>query len=179
MTAMGSPAPRANSGAAACRRFLATAGGLGRLPLAPGTWGSLGTILLLAPVLGVAGVLPGLLPANGTEAWMLVLGAVLVITVVGIVVGHHAQSDFGVTDPGAFVLDEVAGQLIAVLPLLPGPAAWWELALAFGAFRLFDVTKPPPCRRLESLRGGVGIMADDVAAGIFAAGLLLLVRSLV
>ena len=90
-------------------------------------------------------------------------------------VGNHAVTDFGRKDPGAFVLDEVVGQGLPLLPLLPGPLDPLGLVAAFVLFRVFDIAKPPPCRRLERLPGGLGIMADDVAAGGFAVlGVLIL-----
>jgi phosphatidylglycerophosphatase A len=68
------------------------------------------------------------------------------------------------------VIDEVAGQLIALLPVLPGSdPGWLSIAAAFLLFRFFDVVKPYPARRLESLESGLGIMADDIVAGAYAA----------
>jgi phosphatidylglycerophosphatase A len=82
------------------------------------------------------------------------------------------REDWGEEDPGAFVLDEVVGQGLALLPLLtalPAPLPPLPLAAGFLLFRVLDVIKPPPCRRLESLPGGLGIMADDLMAGAYAA----------
>jgi phosphatidylglycerophosphatase A len=70
------------------------------------------------------------------------------------------------------VLDEVAGQWLALLPLWPGVPSAPGLLGAFALFRLFDILKPWPCRALEALPGGVGIMADDLMAGAYAAGCL-------
>lgn len=120
-------------------------------------------------------------PAVGLAGWeayghgMLAFGAALgVLLVAGCWVGRAARTDYGVEDPGAFVLDEVVGQGIALWPVAMqalhqqrGPP-WWWLALAFVAFRVFDIAKPPPVRQAERLHGGVGIMADDVVAGLFA-----------
>lgn len=171
-------------GGSSVRRLVGTFGGVGFLPGAPGTWGSLATVLLVMALLGTAG-LDGLLGAGligdglrsqlsahedgGQSVVVLVtIALIVVITLVGTAVGQHARADFGKGDPGAFVLDEVAGQLIPLLPLLPGPLDPLGVAVAFGAFRIFDVIKPPPVRQLERLPGGVGIMADDLAAGLFA-----------
>ncbi|MCB9898313.1 MAG: phosphatidylglycerophosphatase A [Planctomycetes bacterium] len=161
------------------RRALGTAGGLGLLPKAPGTWGSLGTVLVAVPLLGLAGGPAGVLPAEAGAARLVVLAACALLFAIGVRVGDRAPTDFGTEDPGAFVLDEVVGQLLALLPALGSPIPWWKYLAAFALFRLFDVTKPPPCRRLESLHGGLGIMADDVAAGVYAALVLLLVARLV
>jgi phosphatidylglycerophosphatase A len=123
-------------------------------------------VLVAAALLGVEGWFPGLVPAPGA---LLVAAVLLGLTVLGVWVGNRAALDWnGVHDPGGFVLDEVVGQLIPLMALLPGPISPLGLALAFGLFRLFDISKPPPCRRLEALPGGVGIMADDVAAGLYA-----------
>ncbi len=105
-------------------------------------------------------------------ARLAVAGVAAVLLALGIAVGNHAAHDWGREDPGSFVLDEVVGQMLALLPVLPGPLSWPRALLAFVLFRIFDVLKPPPCRRLESLPGGLGIMADDVAAGAFAAAVM-------
>lgn len=163
------------------RRWLGTACGPGYLPAAPGTWGSLATVLVVAWLVGVEGWFEGFLaaPAAGGSPLLsqpsLFALATLLIFVFGVALGHKAHIDWGRHDPGAFVVDEVVGQLIPLLPLLAGPLPPFGAALAFVLFRLFDITKPPPCRWLERLPGGVGIMADDVAAGLFAAiGVVLL-----
>lgn len=164
--------PRAAGGAAAFRRLLGAALGAGFLPGAPGTWGSLATLLAAAALLGVQGAglaWDGLLA--GTPGGLALVA--LAVTLLGVLVGQSAAADFGRKDPGAFVLDEVAGQLIALLPLLPGVPSAWGLVAAFALFRLFDIWKPWPCRALEALPGGVGIMADDLLAGAYAAGCLL------
>lgn len=182
------------------RRLVGSAFGLGRLPVAPGTWGSLLPIALAALVFGLDGAavpfgalahdpwIEGLIgpsarwleaakagaasladPAGlATPRALLWLGAALLLLVLGVVLGDRAEQDWGRPDPGAFVLDEVVGQMLALTPLLAGPLPPVHTALAFAAFRFFDVVKPPPCRALERLGRGLGIMADDVAAGIYA-----------
>lgn len=171
------------------RRLLGSFFGAGYLPGAPGTWGSLATVLVVVLLLGVqglgSGVLGhGLLFAGGAEqasrpdtsaTLAVVLTALAVVTLLGVWVGNHAHADWGRGDPGPFVLDEVAGQLIALLPLLPGPLDPLGVGVAFGLFRLLDVTKPPPIGRLERLPKGVGIMADDLAAGLAAMVIVMLV----
>jgi phosphatidylglycerophosphatase A len=153
---------------AAWRRLLGSALGAGFLPVAPGTWGSLATVLAAAALLGVRGAWTGALAGSVLGVLVCALG----VTLLGTLVGQRAEADFGRHDPGAFVLDEVAGQLVALLPLLPGPFPPAGLLGAFLLFRLFDVLKPWPCRALEALPGGVGIMADDLMAGVYAAGCL-------
>jgi phosphatidylglycerophosphatase A len=131
----------------------------------------------MAALHGVAGWWGGLLPASVTLsrtptmalAWAC---ALTFLYIVGVRVGHRAASDWDGEDPGAFVLDEVVGQgiaLVPLFPLLPGPLPLLPMVAAFLLFRIFDVIKPPPCRQFEDLPGGLGIMADDVMAGVYAA----------
>lgn len=154
------------------RRLVGTAFGLGWLPGAPGTWGSLGMVVLAGAVFGIEGWISGLLPADGrwvgAPMWGAALGLLTLAFLLGVLVGRHAVSDYGRDDPGAFVWDEVVGQGLALLPMLPGPLSPLGVAAAFIAFRVFDIAKPPPVRQLERLHGGLGIMADDVAAGLYA-----------
>lgn len=164
------------SAGARTRRLLGSGFGSGLLPVAPGTWGSLVVLVLMATLHGVAGWWGGLLPAEAEPgsrlvplAWAL---AVAATWIVGVRIGHRAAADWGEEDPGAFVLDEFVGQGIALfplLPVLPGPLPPRLALAAFLLFRIFDVLKPPPCRRLEALPGGLGIMADDLMAGVYAA----------
>ena len=167
--------------AAGARRLLGTAFGLGRLP-APGTWASFATVILVLLVFGAHGSHPGALAAAGLEpsAGARIAAAAVaaaVIAALGIAVGMRAEQDFGRKDPGAFVLDEVAGQLIALLPLLGAPLPLKGAGLAFALFRALDIGKPWPLRRLEELPGGVGIMADDLAAGALAAAGIVAARA--
>lgn len=144
------------------RKMSVTALGLGRLPVAPGTWGSAGAA---AVYVGLRYALPG--------PWhVAALGAGVVLCVaLGVRLGPWAESHYGKTDPGAFALDEVAGQWVACAPLLflhPLTAA----AFGFVAFRVFDILKPAPIRRLEHLPAGWGVMLDDLLAGLYAAALV-------
>jgi len=135
------------------KRFLGTAFGLGLLPVAPGTWGTL---------LGVA-LAWGASRVPGTP--FVLVGLAFAITVLGVPLARAAEKEAGRKDPGWFVLDEVAGYLVAVLG---HPLTWPYLLGAFVAFRVFDIWKPPPIRRLEKEGGGIGVMADDLMAGIYA-----------
>jgi phosphatidylglycerophosphatase A len=134
--------------------------GVGRAPRAPGTAGSLATWLL---VVG-AGALFGLGPAAA--------GALFAFGTIVTLVHGDVRSARGHGDPSWVVSDEVAGQALAIAGALPSghPVA---LVVSFLLFRLLDVTKPGPIRRLERLPGGGGVLADDLAAGL-AAGLLVL-----
>lgn len=152
----GGPAPVRGPGDAVAL-FLATGFGSGYSPVAPGTAGTVVAALLVYALSFTA------LPAGPT---LLVLAGLS--TAVSIAVGTRVERLLGRKDPGAFVLDEFAGYFVAALVLSsawPTPA---ELVVAFVLFRLFDVAKPQPCRWLQGLGGGAGIVLDDVAAGLYA-----------
>jgi phosphatidylglycerophosphatase A len=128
----------------------ATVLGVGYAPIAPGTFGS------------AAGLVAWyLLPASGTAQ----LVAIIVVFVLGSWSGTVAEHHFDRPDPGYVVIDEVAGMLVTLFLV---PVGWVGAVVAFFLFRLFDIVKPYPANRLERLPGGVGIMADDVMAGIYA-----------
>ena len=95
--------------------------------------------------------------------------AALAITLLGIHPSTVVERESGTRDPGFVVIDEVAGQMIALIAV---PLDWKYLLASFILFRGFDITKPFPLRRLERLPGGTGIMMDDVGAGIYASALL-------
>ena len=126
--------------------------GSGFAPFAPGTFGSLvgvGLFMLSARYGGVY------------APWILTL----IATVVGFLTAGGAAQRLAAKDPGPVVIDEIAGQCIALLALPGG----WRVALAgFIAFRIFDIAKIPPARQLESLPGATGIMCDDLIAGVYA-----------
>ena len=141
-------------------RLVASVGGIGFLPRAPGTWGSLAAC--------IAGA--GILTLGGQAA---LAGGIVLATVAGLWAIPLAG---GEADPGWVVIDEVAGMWLAMLPLAhPAPLG---LAMAFALFRLLDITKPGPIGRLDRVPGRVGVMGDDLAAGLGAAALLwLLLRT--
>lgn len=152
--------------------------GVGYLPLAPGTWGSLvgvGLYLLLR-FFTLRFIALFSLPYSFVRflPWPIFLAAELVlitlVTLVGIWAASRTEKLSGRKDPGQVVIDEVAGQLIALLPVVPTlDAGWLSIIAAFLLFRLFDIIKPYPARRLENLESGLGIMSDDLAAGAYAA----------
>lgn len=131
----------------------ARVGFAGKSPYAPGTCGSL-VAIVLAPFVFMP------LPLFGR---VLVLLAVLAT---GTVASGRAETLLGKKDPSEVVIDEVLGQWITCLPF--AALGLWEYAAAFALFRLFDITKPWPVRRLERIGGGLGIMIDDAAAGVYA-----------
>jgi len=140
--------------------------GAGRLKPGPGTWGSAAALALWAAYACL--VHPG--PAGLAGA----LGVGIALSlIVGIPAATIVAREAGVEDPQFVVIDEVAGQWVA---LLFSPADWRHGLTAFVLFRLFDMTKPFPIRRLERLPEGWGIVIDDVAAGLYALAIASLLR---
>ena len=138
--------------------FLATFFGAGHLRPGPGTYGSVAAVLLWFVAAHTLHPTPGAL-ALGTAA------AALIAVAAGIPAATIVARESGREDPGHVVIDEVAGQLIALIAI---PPDWRHAALSLLLFRLFDILKPPPIRQLERLPAGTGIMLDDVAAGLLA-----------
>jgi phosphatidylglycerophosphatase A len=145
---------------------IATFFGAGLLKPGPGTWGSVAALLLWAALA------MGAHPAGLTLLLALIAGIVLSVAI-GIPAASIAARESGRKDPGFVVIDEVAGQWIA---LQGCPADWKHALIALVLFRLFDITKPFPARQLESLPEGWGIVFDDVAAGLYAWGIAALLR---
>ena len=150
--------------------------GVGYLPLAPGTWGSLvgvGLYLLLqsvTPPFIRLWAKPNRLMLLWSIFIAIELLLITLITLVGIWAASRTERLTGKKDPGKVVIDEVAGQLIALLPIVPRlDPGWLSIIVAFVLFRLFDIVKPYPARRLEKLESGLGIMSDDIVAGAYAA----------
>lgn len=144
------------------RRWIVTFFGAGMLPVAPGTAGSLAAAGLLF-----------VLHEWLFTAWSFNLALVVIMllaSVAAVALGPWAIGHFGRKDPGPFVLDEVAGVCLTMLglPLRAGVRELWVVLIAFGAFRLFDVWKPPPCPQLERLPAGWGILMDDLMAAVYA-----------
>src|ERR1700721_3139867 len=137
---------------------LATFFGAGLLKPGPGTYGSVAALALWFAAAHAIHPAPAQL-AIATAI------AALLATLIGIPAATIVARESGREDPGHVVIDEVAGQLIALIAI---PADWRHAALSLILFRLFDIFKPPPIRRLERLPAGTGIMLDDVAAGLFA-----------
>jgi phosphatidylglycerophosphatase A len=152
--------------------FIATAGGLGYLPKAPGTWGSIGGILLyvLTQIAFPPTFVPGLRKTFPLPWWSpawVAVPIVIVIAIVGVWSADKAAHFSKQKDPGFVVIDEVSGQYLAYSLALAG-LNWKYLVLGFILFRVFDIWKPFPARQAEALPGGWGIMADDWVAGIYA-----------
>ena len=145
---------------AALSTWLATCFGIGAIPVAPGTFAS-------------AAALP-LGWALGSMGWQGIVVGAIAATIAGIWACDRYARRVGLHDPSECVIDEVAGQWFALAPIamLARTGDWWLYALAFLLFRLFDITKPWPISAAERLPGGVGVMMDDVVAGLAAALLL-------
>ena len=136
---------------------------IGFIPGAPGTYASLATTVLFFLVYRLSNrILP---PLH--------LSAICLISLAGILVSAEITRDTGQEDPSFIVIDEVAGQLLTFLFL---PVTFLNLLLGFLAFRAFDMWKPFPIRKLESLGEGVGVMADDLLAGVYGNVLLHLIN---
>lgn len=143
--------------------YVATAGGAGFMPKAPGTAGA---VVGVALYIGMQGA--------GAGAYF--LHAILLILFAGTLAAHRVENLWG-HDSQRIVIDEVVGQMIAY-----GLAGKTRLSVAsivvgFILFRFFDIAKPFPIRRLERLPGGFGVMADDVGAGLYALGVLTLLQN--
>ncbi len=146
------PPEPAESMVSGLRLRIATGFGVGYSPLVPGTVGSL-------PGLALAWVLHSW---RGSAA---LLVGVILVTALGFWSAGEAARRLGKRDPGPVVVDEIAGQMLTLLFVTPTMSV---LALGFVLFRVLDVWKPFPARRLEDLPGGSGIMADDLAVAIYA-----------
>ena len=136
-------------------KLWATFMGLGYFPFAPGTLASFAVLL-------------GYWFVFYRISWPAYSLSIVVVFLLGARASSVYAAELGLPDPGRFVIDEACGQLLALFLV---PREWIPLALGFVLFRIFDVIKPFPIRKLENLPGGWGVMADDVGAGI-AAGLI-------
>lgn len=132
--------------------LVATVGGLGYSPIAPGTVGSAAGLIVYLPIRWLG------LPV--VEAL-----AIVVVFFVGALAATTAERHFGHIDPGPVVADEVLGMLVTLAFL---PVSITGALVGFVLFRIFDVIKPPPSRQLEALHGGWGVMSDDLMAAIYA-----------
>jgi phosphatidylglycerophosphatase A len=138
-------------------KILATFFGVGFFPLAPGTLTSLIVVILYKFFLN-------------TISWPLYLLIFLGLFFIGVFVSTEYSTELGKTDPRKIVIDEACGQLIILFQMT---TSWFLLLLCFFLFRLFDIIKPYPIRRVEKLKKGWGIMMDDIAAAVYT---ILIVR---
>jgi phosphatidylglycerophosphatase A len=154
------------------KRLLASCFGLGRLPVCPGTFGSLPPVVVFA--------LMSHFEASGLIVLIVMTALAIVGSVVCIGFAPAVIAATGKSDPGEIVADEFAGQAVTFLPLVVVLSSavrvspWAAAAAGFVLFRLFDIAKPWPIRRLEKLPGAWGVLSDDLLAGIYA-GIALLI----
>jgi len=131
--------------------FVATCAHVGYAPVAPGTFGSLAALVLYYLI-------------RRQQSTAVELGAIAVIIVIGLWSATEAEHHFGGIDPGPVVIDEVVGMLMT---LALHPVNIWGAIVGFLIFRVLDVVKPWPARRLELLPGGFGVVLDDMMAGVY------------
>ena len=134
--------------------------GVGRLKPGPGTWGSLATVIIWAVASSRISI--------ASRTWATIVAAAAV-TLIGISAATAICRASGVKDPQTVVIDEVAGQLVALVAV---PLAWKTFLVGFILFRIFDMWKPFPIRRLEQLPEGTGIVVDDLGAGLYALAIM-------
>ena len=154
--------------------LLITTAGVGYLPLAPGTWGSIvGVIIYIAAgwIWTTAAALnfgEAAEPSAAFRAWANVIVSVLLLLycLAGIWAAGRSTELFGDLDPSQAVVDEVIGQLIVFL-FIPFTFSWQLILAGFLLFRIFDIWKPYPIDSLQGLPAGIGICADDILAGIY------------
>jgi len=142
--------------------WIATAGGAGYFPMAPGTVGSL---VGLAVVVAL-----GQIPLRRPAAIALLAAVSIALFLLGVWAAGEAEKLLGRKDPGQVAVDEVVGQMLTFL-LLPH-ATWKWLLSGFLLFRAFDIVKPFPARQAERISRGWGIMLDDVVAGVYGMAVL-------
>jgi len=165
---------------------IATAFGLGYLPKAPGTFGSLGGVAISLTMSWITWrkMIQHVNMERYANFWTIGLLpskldylVVVLVAMLGVFVANRAANYAGKKDPQFVVIDEVSGQMIAYF--LPFTVLNWKsFLLGFILFRVFDIWKPFPAQQAESLPGGLGIMADDWVAGIYAALGLWIARAL-
>jgi phosphatidylglycerophosphatase A len=136
--------------------LLATWFGCGYAPAAPGTAGSAAGILIAWLLISQAGIAP---------VYLVLL--TVIMTGPAIWAAGATALQLGKEDPGLVVIDEVLGQWLTAAAILR--PTWQSYVLAFALFRIFDITKPWPIRKLEDLPGGLGIVSDDLLAGVYGA----------
>ena len=144
--------------------LIATGAGVGFAPVAPGTFGAIEALAIF--------IATSALMANNPRAhlWLLIALNVIIFAI-GVWSAGRACHISNLEDPSQVVIDEVSGQLIALTPVALAPSVAGVI-IAFVLFRLFDIFKPYPIRKLERLRAGWGVMSDDALAGIYAAALV-------
>ncbi len=139
--------------------FIAQGAYAGRSPIAPGTAGTLVGVLLYLWMKGLS------------PAFYLIV--CLLLFVIGTWAAGHAETLLGRKDHSSIVIDEIAGYMVSMFMV---PPAWGFLVAGFFLFRIFDIVKPYPLKRLQEIRGGLGVMLDDIGAGVYTNIMLQVVR---
>lgn len=141
-------------------KFIATFGGVGLFPVAPGTAGSIAGLIIWWAI--------SLVPNYSSQ--ILIQTVFLIVFIpIGVIASSAYEKHFGKIDPKEVVVDEVVGIMITLFAL---PFTWINIIAGFILFRFFDIVKPFPIGKLQNIKGGWGIMADDIAAGIVSAAIL-------
>jgi len=141
--------------------WIANGAGAGLAPIAPGTFGA-------AEGIGIFLITNAMIGHSPMTHLAVLIALNLAVFAVGVWAANRTCELYKLKDPSVIVIDEVSGQLIAVTPLVFAPSVAGIIA-AFLLFRFFDIFKPYPIRKLEHLPGGLGVMADDALAGLYAA----------
>jgi phosphatidylglycerophosphatase A len=172
------PSPIAKKKAGRLSLLIATGLGLGYIPFASGTWGSLLSLvlyLLLERSIPLLGSVFGYDWPPGSLGFLVAqLAFTVIVAAVGVKTSDSAAAYFEEEDPHRVVIDEISGQQIVFLGL--APVGWNVMLAGFLLFRLFDIWKPFPARQAESLPGGWGIMTDDWFAALYALLILWIAR---
>lgn len=149
-------------------KIIATACGAGYFPWGPGTMGAIFAVALWLPLFLFVDYC----------TWMTItIAAILVFTILGVWSSTIAERYWG-EDPSRVVIDEVVGMWITLLAV-PHQAKWYTIVTAFVLFRFFDMVKPLGIRRMEKLKNGYGIMADDILAGVYGAIVILMLNYII
>lgn len=154
--------------------------GVGYLPLAPGTWGSMvGVAIYLLFVWIEANFSPKWLNQTQAAAWIYAFNGIifLLFCLLGIWAANRATKLFRHKDPSQAVVDEVIGQLLTFL-FIPFTFSWKLILVGFLLFRLFDIWKPYPIDSLQNLPAGIGVCADDILAGVYAGAILSIIYAI-
>jgi len=146
--------------------------GVGYLPIAPGTWGSLVALGFYAALASAFSAFRYSAAPKSPEVVVATIHAIILIALtlfmlLGIWAASHSIELLGNSDPSEAVVDEVMGQFVVFL-FIPFTSSWLLLGAGFLLFRLFDIWKPYPIDDLQNLPGGIGICADDLLAGVYA-----------
>ncbi len=149
-------------------KIIATACGAGYFPWGPGTMGAIFAVALWLPLFLFVDYC----------TWMTItIAAILVFTILGVWSSTIAERYWG-EDPSRVVIDEVVGMWITLLAV-PHQAKWYTIVTAFVLFRFFDMVKPLGVRKMEKLKSGYGIMADDILAGVYGAIVILMLNYII